>query len=190
MSASFRTLQATSKTVDGVGSLAHELPDVRVPPFRVLGLYAVPVAGDGNCLFHALTRMGLGADHAQGCQRNVQYLDGHREVCVGEVGAEFGEKRAAHIARMRVDGAEGEAVDLAAAARLYGVQIAVINPFGNELLFGTPGQRRVHIVWDGAGHYEATRAADAPALLNEPWRDSNSYSPLGDMWFRFFIFPM
>lgn len=83
---------------------------------RGIGFQAVPVVGDGNCLFRSLCQLEIGSDHAMLRQEVCDYMRDHKDTLqaslgdkdwdlnfteVGTLDREVGEEVVECVARMR-----------------------------------------------------------------------------------------
>ncbi|RUO95397.1 hypothetical protein BC936DRAFT_144158 [Jimgerdemannia flammicorona] len=95
---------------------------------RQLGLYAKVIAGDGNCLFRALSdqQYGIDTNHAALRQRVCDHLEGNRADY--EAFVEDDRSFDAHLAVMRTSGTYAGNMELVAYARMAGVDIKVYQP--------------------------------------------------------------
>ncbi|RUS16327.1 hypothetical protein BC937DRAFT_91347 [Endogone sp. FLAS-F59071] len=143
----------------GVRELTHQL--------KGMGLYAKVIAGDGNCLFRALSDQHHGTDtHHTAIRKQVcDYLETNRDTY--QYFVEDDGSFEAHLESMRKGGTYGGNMELVAYARLKGVDIKVYRPGFVYVILGIedyqidtgPPRETLHIAWE---HYSSVRNSDGP----------------------------
>lgn len=124
-------------------------------------LYVRDVAGDGNCLFRALSDQlhDSAAQHAQTRADVVAFIDAHRADF--EPFVEDDEPFDRYVARMRRAGAWGGHLELQAASLCYRANIYVHQlglPRWDIVNFSEPGARVLQLSYHDGQHWSSVRA--------------------------------
>ncbi|KAF7724691.1 hypothetical protein EC973_000799 [Apophysomyces ossiformis] len=150
-------------TMDGGEDLDSQL--------RSLNLCTKDMAGDGNCLFRALSDQFHGSDsrHKMIRQEICTYLRANEETYKYFV--EDDQSFDYHVDCMENDGTFGGNMELAAFARLKGVDIKVYQPGMIYIITGTEEEESeqdsedkqvLHIAYHSWEHYSSVRNLDGP----------------------------
>ncbi|ORY91111.1 hypothetical protein BCR43DRAFT_498523 [Syncephalastrum racemosum] len=146
---------------------------------RDLQLCIKDMTGDGNCLFRALSDQFHGdpsqhkAIRAQVCDYLREHEDEYKFFVEDDLSFDH------HLSRMEKDGTFGGNMELAAFARLKGIDIKVYQPGLIYIISGNEGQEevaykgdddgedmsrpsRIHIAYHSWEHYSSVRALDGP----------------------------
>ncbi|KAI7885276.1 cysteine proteinase [Lichtheimia hyalospora FSU 10163] len=124
------------------------------------------MSGDGNCLFRALSDQYHGSDkqHKQVRQQVCQYLRDNEEEY--QFFVEDDQSFEHHVSCMERDGTYGGNMELAAFARLNGVDIKVYQPGLIYVINGTDNEEEerstLHIAYHSWEHYSSVRNMDGP----------------------------
>lgn len=162
---------AKKKTkTDNTHTPSKQVSKSEFPILDSLDLFAVPIKGDGNCLFRSLSDQihGNESEHAEIRKRVVSFLVANSERFAAFVG-EFGETYDQYVNRMAQDGCYGGHMEIVAFAETFRCRVVI---YQHDNLFVVDPlclsdkekhlQRSVHIAYHTWEHYSSVRSKKGP----------------------------
>lgn len=128
------------------------------------GLARVPIASDGNCLFHSLAAYfdNKTTDHRLIRQKICDYIDANRDLFKVDIECEFPSVDA-YLREMRIVGSWGNAVCVQAFCLAFDINVILFTPDGCMELYPSPTRMKIGLV-AYQKHYSATRVLDGTEL--------------------------